>query len=163
HMMIRKRGGRPRHNLSQYINVLPKTSPKDKSRQCVCKACAEILKEEAQTITNRRERIKKHLSECEYFWNKHGREVAEEILKSCDSNTTTSNLSLNSTLTISNSDSSNKTQIKKFKQSGLSKYAVRNLTKAEIPVFYNLLIRMTVANSWAFQWINDPTTLALFN
>ncbi|CAG8837746.1 20020_t:CDS:1, partial [Cetraspora pellucida] len=47
HMMIRKHDGCSRHNLSQYINVLPKTSPKDKSQQCVCKAYAEILKEEA--------------------------------------------------------------------------------------------------------------------
>jgi hypothetical protein len=25
------------------------------------------------------------------------------------------------------------------------------------------LIRITVANGWAFQWINNPSTLALFN
>ncbi|CAG8824940.1 33867_t:CDS:1, partial [Gigaspora margarita] len=83
--MIHKCDGYPKYKLSQYVNILSKTNPNDKSCQCIYKACAEILKEEAQVITNRKERIKKHLLECEHFWNKYGKEVAEEILKSCDS------------------------------------------------------------------------------
>ena len=52
---------------------------------------------------------------------------------------------------------------RKFEQSSLSKYAIRNVSKAEIPIFYDFLIRMTVANGWAFHWVNNPSTLALFN
>lgn len=70
-------GGRPRHHLSTYIIIL-------KDRQCICKACAEVLKENAKSITNRKERIKKHLLSCEHFWNKYGEE-ADEILNNCDS------------------------------------------------------------------------------
>ena len=35
-------------------------------------------------MTNRKERIKKHLAECEHFLNKYGEE-AGEILTNCDS------------------------------------------------------------------------------
>jgi len=41
------------------------------------------LKDNAKPIVNRKERIKKHLASCEYFWTKYGEE-AEEILRNCD-------------------------------------------------------------------------------
>ena len=47
-------------------------------------------------------------------------------------------------------------------QSQISKYAVCNFNKSKIPKFYDLLIRMTVANGWAFQWVNDPSTREFF-
>ena len=50
----------------------------------------------------------------------------------------------------------------KVQQTSISKYAIRDLNKAEIPTFYDLLIRMTVSNGWAFQWINNPSTHAFF-
>ena len=56
-----------------------------------------------------------------------------------------------------------KKQTGKFKQSSIPKYVVRNVTKTETPIFHDLLIRMTVANGWAFQWINNSSTHALFN
>ena len=80
--MPRYSGGRPRHNLSTFITVLTKTD-KNKDRQCVCNACAEVLKDDAKPITNRKERIKKHLENCQYFWTKYGEEAAE-ILRNCD-------------------------------------------------------------------------------
>src|ERR1044072_3718653 len=80
--MARNNGGRPRHNLSEYVIVLKKSSSEDKDRQCVCKACNEVLKEEAKPMTNRKERVKKHLSNCVHFWNKYGEE-REEILRDC--------------------------------------------------------------------------------
>ena len=92
--MIRKNKGRPRHNLSLYVIILKKVSPEDKDRQCICKACNEILKEKAKPIINRKERIKKHLSNCEYFWNKYGEE-ANEILNNCISDEETDKLSIN--------------------------------------------------------------------
>jgi hypothetical protein len=45
----------------------------------------------------------------------------------------------------------------------ISKYAIRDLNKSEIPKFYDFLIRLTVSNGWAFQWINDPVTRAFFH
>src|SRR6266498_4503713 len=47
-------------------------------------------------------------------------------------------------------------------QSSISRYAIRDLNKSEIPKFYDFLIRLTVSNGWAFQWINDPVTRAFF-
>ena len=77
-------GGRPRHNLSSFITILKKNRPEDKNRQCLCKCCVEILKEEAKRMTNRKERIKKHLAEYEHFLNKYDEE-AGEILTNCNS------------------------------------------------------------------------------
>jgi len=48
-------------------------------------------------------------------------------------------------------------------QTSISKFAVRDLNKSEIPKFHDLLIRMTVANGWAFQWINNPSTREFFH
>jgi len=44
----------------------------------------------------------------------------------------------------------------------MSKFVIRDLNKSEIPKFNDFLIRMTVSNGWAFQWINDPITRAFF-
>jgi hypothetical protein len=76
-------GGRPRHSFSTYITVLKKNNAEDKDRQCICNACAEVLKDNAKPIVNRKERIKKHLVSCTYFWAKYGDE-ATEILGNCD-------------------------------------------------------------------------------
>ena len=77
--------GRPRHNFYSFITILKKSCPKDKDRQCICKCYAEILKEGAKPMINRKERIKKHLVNCVHFWNKYGEE-AKDILKECDDN-----------------------------------------------------------------------------
>ncbi|PKK58834.1 hypothetical protein RhiirC2_795699 [Rhizophagus irregularis] len=77
------RGGRPRHVLSTYVTILKKTNSGDKDRQCICNCCAEVLKDDAKPIVNRKERIKKHLTNCKYFWDKYKGE-AEEILGNCD-------------------------------------------------------------------------------
>lgn len=81
--MPRHNGSRPRHILSTYVTILKKINPGDKDRQCICNCCAEVLKEDAKPIVNRKERIKKHLMNCEHFWNKY-KEEAEEIIKNCD-------------------------------------------------------------------------------
>ncbi len=81
--MPRNTGGRPRHILSTYVTILNKTEAGDKERQCVCKSCVEVLKDDAKLIVNRKERIRKHLASCEHFLVKYG-EAAEEILGNCD-------------------------------------------------------------------------------
>jgi hypothetical protein len=81
--MPRHYGGRPRHNLSTYVTILKKTNLGDKDRQCLCNCCVEVLKDDAKPIVNRKERIRKHLMNCEHFWNKY-KEEAEEIIKSCN-------------------------------------------------------------------------------
>ena len=52
---------------------------------------------------------------------------------------------------------------KQKSQSLLPKYAIRNITKTEIPTFHDLLIKMTISNGWAFQWVNNPSTQAFFH
>ncbi|RGB25516.1 hypothetical protein C1646_820987 [Rhizophagus diaphanus] len=42
-----------------------------------------VLNDDAKPIVNRKERIKKHLTNCEHFWNKY-KEEAEKILGNCD-------------------------------------------------------------------------------
>jgi len=81
--MTRKSGGRPRHNLITYIKFLKKDNAGGKDRQCVCMVCDEVLKDNAIPIINKKERIKKHLQNCEHFWNKYGQEAAK-ILQDCD-------------------------------------------------------------------------------
>ncbi|GBB91190.1 hypothetical protein RclHR1_18360002 [Rhizophagus clarus] len=39
---------------------------------------------------------------------------------------------------------------------------IHTSTKSEIPKFERLLLRMSVANSFSFQWIDHPATLELF-
>jgi hypothetical protein len=81
--MPRNSGGRPRHNLTAYIKLLKKNDAGGKDRQCICIACAEVLKDNAVPIVNKKPRIKKHLENCEHFWKKYGQEAAE-ILQDCD-------------------------------------------------------------------------------
>ena len=61
-------------------------------------------------------------------------------------NSTNSKSSTSSTSYTSSSFKSNKKQNGKFKQSLLPKYVIRNITKTEIPIFHDLLVKMTVAN-----------------
>ncbi|RIA96855.1 hypothetical protein C1645_814903 [Glomus cerebriforme] len=171
--MPRNSGGRPRHILSTYITVLKKTNVGDKECQCVCKACVEVLKDEVKPIVNRKKRIHKYLANCEHFWTKYGEE-AKDILENCDVEETSSakyirldgNFRTDSTSTSFNSShrSSSGSNIftGKSQQPLISKYLVRDLNKSEIPIFHDFLIRMTVSNGWAFQWINDSSTQAFF-
>src|SRR6266480_2822440 len=39
---------------------------------------------------------------------------------------------------------------------------VRKPTKKEIPKFERLLLRMSVANSFSFKWVDHPATLEFF-
>ena len=78
-----------------------------------------------------------------------------------DDNTSISSFNTNST-SISRRSSESGVSIGKY-QSSISKFAIRDLSKSEIPKFYDLLIRMTVANGWAFQWINNPSTREFFH
>ncbi len=77
-------------------------------------------------------------------------------------NSTNSKSSTSSTSYTSSSSKSNKKQNRKLKQSLLPKYVIRNITKTKIPIFHDLLVKMTVANGWAFQWVNNPSTQAFF-
>ncbi len=77
-------------------------------------------------------------------------------------NSTNSKSSTSSTSYTSSSFKSNKKQNGKLKQLLLLKYVIWNITKTEIPIFHDLLVKMIVANGWAFQWVNNPSTQAFF-
>ncbi len=53
--MTRNSRGHPRHHLSDFIIISKKNNLEDKDWQCVCKACNEVLKEEAKPMINRKE------------------------------------------------------------------------------------------------------------
>ena len=44
----------------------------------------------------------------------------------------------------------------------IKNHLIHNPTKNEIPKFECLLLRMSVANSFPFQWVDYPTTLEFF-
>ncbi|CAB4382971.1 unnamed protein product [Rhizophagus irregularis] len=133
----------------------------------------EVLKDDAKPIVNRKERIKKHLTNCEYFWDKYKGE-AEEILGNCDVDEEMppskhiriddDSASISSFHTNSTSSSFNLSHRSSefYYQLSISKFAIRDLNKSEIPKFHDLLIRMTVSNGWSFQWVNNPSTHAFF-
>ncbi|CAB4414414.1 unnamed protein product [Rhizophagus irregularis] len=148
--------GRPRHVLSTYVTILKKTNSGDKDHQCICNCCAEVLKDDAKPIVNRKERIKKHLTNCEHFWNKY-KEEAEEILGNCDvdeemppskhiridddDSASISSFRTNSTFSSFNLS---RRSSESYYQSSISKFAVRDLNKSETSKFHDLLIRMTL-------------------
>ncbi|PKY58602.1 hypothetical protein RhiirA4_429827 [Rhizophagus irregularis] len=103
---------------SKTVQNCPKPIFRDKDHQCICNCCAEVLKDDAKPIVNRKERIKKHLTNCEHFWNKY-KEEAEEILGNCD-------------------------------------------VDEEMPPSKHIRID-NVSNGWSFQWVNNPSTHALFH
>ncbi|PKB98587.1 hypothetical protein RhiirA5_464210 [Rhizophagus irregularis] len=160
--------------LSKIVQNCPKPIFRDKDRQCICNCCAEVLKDNAKPIVNRKERIKKHLTNCKYFWDKYKGE-AEEILGNCDVDEEMppskhiriddDSASISSFRTNSTSSSFNlsRRSSESYYQSSISKFAVRDLNKSEIPKFHDLLIRMTVSNGWSFQWVNNPSTHAFFH
>ncbi|CAB5135680.1 unnamed protein product [Rhizophagus irregularis] len=160
--------------LSKIVQNCPKPIFRDKDRQCICNCCAEVLKDNAKPIVNRKERIKKHLTNCKYFWDKYKGE-AEEILGNCDvdeemppskhiriddDSASISSFRTNSTFSSFNLS---RRSSESYYQSSISKFAVRDLNKSEIPKFHDLLIRMTVSNGWSFQWVNNPSTHAFFH
>ncbi|CAB4482134.1 unnamed protein product [Rhizophagus irregularis] len=167
---------RPRtHRLTKYIKVLGKQNSCNTYAACI--ACFERLESSElsrNTFTNKKLQVKNHLKNCPYFREKIGNqeelddiinltdnEIEEEIcqkrkkvdnefeetgsVKSFGSfaSTTSSARNFNSKNTIKNN-------------------LIRTSTKSEIPKFERLLLRMSVANGFAFQWIDHPATLELF-
>src|SRR5204862_472628 len=48
-------------------------------------------------------------------------------------------------------------------QSTIDQYVGRKLFPHEINTFYRLLLRMTISNGWAFQWVKNQETIEFFN
>jgi hypothetical protein len=48
-------------------------------------------------------------------------------------------------------------------QSSMNDYIGRKLYPNEMNTFYKLLLRMTVSNGWAFQWVENQETIDFFN
>ena len=48
-------------------------------------------------------------------------------------------------------------------QSSINQFIGRKLSPNEIPTFYRLLLRMTISNGWAFQWVENQETIEFFN
>ncbi|CAB4475586.1 unnamed protein product [Rhizophagus irregularis] len=48
-------------------------------------------------------------------------------------------------------------------QSTINQYIGRKFLPNEIDTFYRLLLRMTISNGWAFQWVENQKTIKFFN
>ncbi len=48
-------------------------------------------------------------------------------------------------------------------QSSINQFIGRKLSPNEIPTFYRLLLRMTISNGQAFQWVENQETIKFFN
>ena len=48
-------------------------------------------------------------------------------------------------------------------QSTMDQFIGRKIYPNEIDTFHRLLLRMTISNGWAFQWVENQETIEFFN
>lgn len=48
-------------------------------------------------------------------------------------------------------------------QTTMNQFIGRKILPNEIPIFHRLLLRMTISNGWAFQWVENQETIEFFN
>ena len=48
-------------------------------------------------------------------------------------------------------------------QSSMNNFIRRKVYPNEMDTFYRLLLRMTISNGWAFQWVENKETIEFFN
>jgi hypothetical protein len=77
-------GGRPKHRLTSYIKILENQSNSIYNKKVQCIACRDNLGDNAHVFTNKKDRVKRHLENCNYFKEKWGEEKAHKILHETD-------------------------------------------------------------------------------
>ncbi|CAB4395903.1 unnamed protein product [Rhizophagus irregularis] len=82
-----------------------------------------------------------------------------------DDNLSQASFSTRSTVSTSTSGTSKRlcTNNSEKVQSTINQYIRRKLLPNEIDTFYRLLLRMTISNGWAFQWVENQETIEFFN
>ncbi|GET01014.1 ribonuclease H-like domain-containing protein [Rhizophagus clarus] len=167
---------RPRtHRLTKYIKVLGKQNSCNTYAACI--ACFEKLEGDElsrNTFTNKKLQVKNHLKNCPHFREKIGnQEELDDIINLTDNemeekiyqkrqkvdNEFEETGSVKSFRSFASSTSSTRNFNSK---NTIKNNLIRTPTKSEIPKFERLLLRMSVANGFSFQWIDHPATLELF-
>ncbi|GET00149.1 ribonuclease H-like domain-containing protein [Rhizophagus clarus] len=170
---------RPRtHRLTKYIKVLGKQNSCNTYAACI--ACFEKLEGDElsrNTSTNKKLQVKNHLKNCPHFREKiRNQEELDDIINLTD-NEMEEKYIKNYNFKISKFKSIEETgSVKSFRSFASSTSSTRNFnskntiknnlirtpTKSEIPKFERLLLRMSVANGFSFQWIDHPAILKFF-
>ncbi|CAG8718433.1 14308_t:CDS:1, partial [Acaulospora morrowiae] len=175
--MKRYTGGKPPHRLTPYIEVLSIQVNKS-NKAAVCKACIKKLGRELaldkSVFTNTKICVKAHLKKCIQFAELYTEKERAEILYASDeenqqtdiSSITTSS-SFHSSLLEKITTSHKPTSPIRHLQSRPSKnsienYLIRDLNSAKYCIFEYHLLKVTISNGWAFNWIDNPEVSALF-
>ncbi|GES84755.1 ribonuclease H-like domain-containing protein [Rhizophagus clarus] len=167
---------RPRtHRLTKYIKVLGKQNSCNTYAACI--ACFEKLEGDElsrNTFTNKKLQVKNHLKNCPHFREKIGnQEELDDIINLTDNEMEEKIYQKRQKV---DNEFEETGSVKSFRSFASSTSSTRNFnskntiknnlictpTKSEIPKFERLLLRMSVANGFSFQWIDHPATLELF-
>ncbi|CAG8520778.1 2485_t:CDS:2 [Acaulospora morrowiae] len=141
---------------------------------CVCLACEEGTPSNLWDINcakfqNRKERVKNHLKECLFFNKKYGQEKVEEILdvRNDPKFNKKSVLSVSDTASFLSDFSTTQSEISTSDQNSnettLCNWILQqSLSKSEQEHFEQLILNMTVANGWAFRWVENIESIKIF-
>ncbi|RHZ85357.1 hypothetical protein Glove_66g160 [Diversispora epigaea] len=156
---------RPRtHRLTKHIKVLGKQNSFNTYAACI--GCVKKFDKDEiskNTFTNKKPQVKNHLKNCPDFLEKiESKEEVDDII-----NLTDNEQEKNNKCRKINGDSNFALSSKYLSSVGVKKNDIKSslihkFTKKEESKFEHLLLRMTVANGFSFQWIEHPTTLEFF-
>jgi hypothetical protein len=76
--------GCSKHHFTSYIKILENESNSIYNKKVQCIACRDNLGDNAHIFTNKKDRVKRHLKNCDFFKKKWGEERVYEILHKSD-------------------------------------------------------------------------------
>ncbi|CAG8485538.1 5628_t:CDS:2 [Dentiscutata heterogama] len=160
--------GRNRHKWSSYFKILDELANKS-NKAAICRACIEVLGDEAKKITNKANLCYNHLKSCPNFAQKYTTEELKKILQQNDKEIL--NESNNESNSESDESSSKKVKtvsqnlikpVKRQRQTSVNQYLCHPLPDNIQQQFERHLIRGTVMNGLSFRWIQDEDIIAAF-
>ncbi|RIA89546.1 hypothetical protein C1645_824732 [Glomus cerebriforme] len=158
---------RPRtYRLTKYIKILGKQNSCNTYAACI--ACVENLENNEllkNTFTNKKPQVKNHLKNCPYFREKIGNpKELDDIIYLTDNEVEREEEEMKEVVSVKSS-SSTSTALSAYnysRKNSIESNLIRRLNKKEIPKFERLLLRMSVANGFSFQWVDHSATLEFF-
>ncbi|CAG8703975.1 6140_t:CDS:2, partial [Racocetra fulgida] len=139
------------------------------NKAAICRACIEVLGDEAKKITNKANLCYNHLKSCPNFAQKYTTEELKKILQQNDKEIL--NESNNESNSESDESSSKKVKtvsqnlikpVKRQRQTSVNQYLCHPLPDNIQQQFERHLIRGTVMNGLSFRWIQDEDIIAAF-
>ncbi|CAG8513550.1 4851_t:CDS:2, partial [Scutellospora calospora] len=156
-----------KHRLTTYIIVLNEMANKC-NKFAICKACKEAISQEyaySKKIVNTKKCVKAHLSKCEYFFAKYGKEEGENILNKSDNETAKNNKNFkkrSNDYQESETDSDSNSTIFNTKTKPLDQYITHPLNSAQQKKWWYLLLKATISNGWSFRWVENKDSKEIF-